>query len=185
MPSTQLKPVQTQRGIAAAARDSADSAKRMLTVTHRPRLVAHPIEIDGFSRRHITDRLTNGQTWITNTGVLDAQLQKFWCEWLFADGLPLVNPAHSSEEGNVALIPIPPGHFVKIPIPDYDVPFEAIHAINNMVDSIAPPKGDLYLIGCTKYRDEIGLIRDYFAYRYDPTVGRFETVDHPNYTYRK
>lgn len=180
---------------ANAAKDSADAATFSNTVTHRPTLAVGPIEVEGFSGRHVLPQLTNGKVWITNTGVQEAAIQKFWADWFFWDVLPLVNPAHSSEEGDTNGL-IKPGHFAMLKLPTYDVPAIASYAVNINADradkgqvmagsSGMRAKGDLYLVGCVKYRDTIGLMRKYFAYRWDAFHGRFDVVEHPNYNYEK
>lgn len=181
---------------ADAAKESATIAARTLVMANRPKLVVRPIEIDGFSGRRILERLRNGRTWVTNTGVLPVTLQKFWAEWLFEETLPLANPAHGAVEGHLAPMEIPAGQFVKMELPDYDVPTDVFITVNNVAEAAengqvlgggvpAQRSGTLYVVGCVKYRDEIGLRRMYFAYRYDPFHGRFDAVDHPNYSYEE
>ena len=86
----------------------------------------------------------------------------------------------------------PPGRSLKIDLPKYDVGFEAFHTINTNAQAVdegkwtpdsSPVAGNLYVIGCLKYRDEVGLRRTYFAYRWNWREGRFEAVEHPNYNY--
>ena len=146
----------------------------------------------GFDGRGIGTELTNGRLWVTNTGVLPATIEKYWADWRFFAMLPVENPAHTSIDTDVADGQCPPGRSLKIDLPKYDVGFEAFHTINTNAQAVdegkwtpdsTPVAGNLYVIGCLKYRDEVGLRRMYFAYRWNWREGRFEAVEHPNYNY--
>ena len=184
--------VQATGHAAAAARASAEATKLALTVAHRPKLAIGPIEVTGFDGRGIGTELTNGRLWVTNTGVLPATIEKYWADWRFFAVLPVENPAHNSIDTDVADGQCPPGRSLKIDLPKYDVGFEAFHTINTNAQAVgegkwtpdsSPVAGNLYVIGCLKYRDEVGLRRMYFAYRWNWREGRFEAVEHPNYNY--
>ena len=187
---------QAAKASADAAKMSAEAARQALILTHRPRLLVWPIEVEGFDRRRIGDRLINGRVFVTNIGVLTATIQKFWAEWNFWDLMPPDNPAHRVDQG-VASVECPPGHYVTFSLPEYEVPVNVFMAINNSAEAAEgqfagssrsltqPPPGKLYLVGCVKYRDEIGLRRQYFAYSWEPSQGRFKAVKHPSYNYEK
>lgn len=182
----------------AAAKLSADVARQTLLIVNRPKLALRPLEVDGILGRHIADRLQNGFVVVTNTGVFPLVLQKFWAQWMFADALPVINPARRAMDNVTPATHVAPGAFGKCKLPDYELPFEAFTTINNAADladkAISAPYapgtppgrgGSLYLCGYIKYSDEIGLRRTYFLYRYDPMRGLFEPFEHPNYSYEE
>ena len=184
--------VQATGQAAAAAKASADATKLALTVANRPKLTLGPLEVNGFDGRGIGTELTNGRLWVTNTGVLPTTIEKFWADWRFYAVLPVENPAHSAIDAEVADGQCPPGRSLKIDLPKYDVGFEVFHTINTNAQAIdegrwtpdgSPVAGNLFVIGCVKYRDEVGLRRTHFAYRWNWREGRFDSVDHPNYNY--
>jgi hypothetical protein len=177
---------------AAAAKASADATKLALTVANRPKLTLGPLEVSGFDGRGIGTELTNGRLWVTNTGVLPTTVEKYWADWRFYAVLPVENPAQSAIDTEVADGQCPPGRSLRIDLPKYDVGFEVFHTINTNAQAIdegkwtpdsSPVAGNLFVIGCIKYRDEVGLRRTYFAYRWNWREGRFDVVDHPNYNY--
>ena len=184
--------VQATGQAAAAAKTSADATKLALMVANRPKLTLGPLEVNGFDGRGIGTELTNGRLWVTNTGVLPTTIEKFWADWRFYAVLPVENPAHSAIDTDVADGECPPGRSVRIDLPKFEVGFEVFHTINSNAQAIdegkwtpdsSPVAGNLFMIGCLKYRDDVGLRRTYFAYRWNWREGRFDAVEHPNYNY--
>lgn len=176
---------------AIAAKTNADIANQTLIAANRPRLVVRPITVDGFDASgSIGTKLTNGKAWITNVGVLDAVLLRFYAQWLFTDVLPYNNPAHTTPDTSNISGVVKPGHFGKRAIPDFDVEQNVFNSVNNAVELARigqghQPSESLFLFGYIKYQDSIGLRRTFFCYRYNPVLAHLEEFEHPHYSYEE
>lgn len=172
---------------AAAAKESADAAARTLILSHRPALVIRHIVVDGIDSGTIGEGLTNGYAWVTNIGVLPATLLKVHAKWLLVKALPLENPSLQALDTTSVPLLLPPGQSCKIPLPDWDLTSLDEHGqiwpIHSSPKNWLQDERVLFLIGYIKYRDEIGVRRTYYCYRYSGELNRFIRVKHPNYNY--
>lgn len=166
-------------------RDSLALTRRSLEIANRPSLLLWPLEVSGFDENGLISakRLTDGELRITNTGSLDITIEFFHANWIVEAVLPTRNPALEADGTMENLIRVRPGAFHRHKLASVDVETYLYNALNNAVESSVSNGPMLFLIGYIKYRDSIGLRRRYFAFRYDPKLHYFLTVDHPGYNY--
>jgi len=179
--------IETRRA-ADAAKASADFATNALNMAHRPQLVIRTVVVAGIDDNgRVGTSLTDGYILVTNIGVLPATILKVYTEWLFAESLPIENPALNAMDNSTVPVAMPPAAFVKIPVPDREIEAHEFRVINNGIEGIANSFGErggyLFLIGYIKYTDAIGLRRSYFCRRYDTGAHYFAEEDHPSYSY--
>jgi hypothetical protein len=173
---------------AKAAKDSAETATAVLNMTHRPRLAIRHVVVQGIGHDgRVGNKLSNGYILVTNVGALRATLQYVYADWLYAETLPIENPALNAPDNSTEPVIMPTASFKRIPIPDREITTgEYIH-INNMVEAgsanFQDEVGSLFLFGYLKFTDTIGLRRRYFCFRYNTDLHYFTAVKHPSYSY--